>query len=133
VIAVDTSVVVAGLLLDHAQHHRAQPVLRSGPAIPAHAALESYSVLTRLPAPGRVSPAAAAQLLTRAFAGRYVALSVDEQEALVSELSRLGIMGGAVYDALIAATAMRHGLTLRTLDERAAATYDAIGVNFELL
>ncbi len=132
-IAVDTSVVVAGLLLDHAQHQRAQPVLASGPAIPVHAALESYSVLTRLPAPGRVTPAAAAKLLARAFAGRYVALSVEEQEAMVSELSRLGIMGGAVYDALIAATARRHGLTLRTLDERATATYDAIGVNFELI
>lgn len=132
-IAVDTSVVIAGLLLDHEQHHRAQPVLASRPAIPAHAALESYSVLTRLPAPGRVSPADAAQMLVRAFAGRYVALSVEEHEALVSELSRRGIMGGAVYDALIAATAVRHGLTLRTLDERATATYDAIGVNFELI
>jgi len=133
VIAVDTSVVIAGLLVDHAQHQRARRVLTSGPAIPAHVALESYSVLTRLPAPGRIAPAAAAQLLARAFAGRLVALSGAQQEALVPELARLGITGGAVYDALIGVTARTHGLALRSLDLRAAPTYDAIGVEYQLI
>lgn len=131
--AVDTSIVIAGLLLDHAQHELARPVLDSAPAIPAHVAFESYSVLTRLPLPGRVSPAAAAELLTRAFGGRFIALTGAEQETLFAGLPHLGIAGGAVYDALVAATALRHGLTLRSLDRRAAGAYEAIGVDYELI
>lgn len=131
--AVDTSVVVAGLLLDHAQHDLARPVLASAPAIPAHVALESYSVLTRLPLPGRISPADAGQLLARAFAGRLVTLTSQEQESLLADLARMGVGGGAVYDALVAATALKHGLTLRSLDRRAAVTYEAIKVDYELL
>jgi len=130
---VDTSVVVAALLLDHAQHELARLVFDSAPAIPAHVALESYSVLTRLPLPGRISPADAAHLLDRAFGGRFVALSGAEQEVLLADLPRLGIAGGAVYDALVAATALKHKLTLHSLDRRAAGTYDAIGVDYELL
>lgn len=132
-IAVDSSVVIAGLILDHAQHEQARPALASATAIPAHVALESYSVLTRLPLPGRVPPAAAAQLLARAFAGRFVSLSGEEQETLLADLARIGIAGGAAYDALVATTALRHGLTLRSLDRRAAMTYEAIGVDYELM
>jgi len=132
-IAVDTSVVVAGLLVDHAEHERARPVLATTPAIPAHVAIESYSVLTRMPLPGRLPPAQATQLLLRAFGGRVVALSGPDHQALIARLVDLGIAGGAVYDALVAATALRHGLALRSLDRRAAPTYDAIGVDYELI
>lgn len=132
-IAVDTSVVIAGLVLDHAQHDLARPVLAAAPRIPAHVALEAYSVLTRLPLPGRVAPASAAELLARAFGGCFVALAGGEQEMLLAGLHRTGIVGGAVYDALVAATALRHNLTLHSLDRRAAATYDAIGVDYRLL
>lgn len=132
-IAVDTSVVIAGLLVDHAQHELARPVLASKPTVPAHVALESYSVLTRLPLPGRVPPAAAVLLLARAFAGPFVALSGDDQETLLADLPGIGVTGGATYDALVAATALQHGLALRSLDRRAAVTYQAIGVEYELL
>lgn len=131
--AVDTSVVIAGLLLDHDQHELARPALASGPTIPAHVALESYSVLTRLPLPGRVPPAAAARLLARAFAGRFVALSGEAQEVLLADLPGIGVAGRATYDALVAATALEHGLTLQSLDRRAVATYKAIGVEYELI
>ncbi len=131
--AVDTSVVVAGLLVDHAQHELVRPVFDAAPAIPAHVAFESYSVLTRLPLPGRLSPADAAQLLLRAFGGRFVALTGAEHDALLADLPGLGIAGGAVYDALVAATALKHELTLHSLDRRAAGTYDAIGVDYELI
>ena len=43
------------------------------------------------------------------------------------------IEGGAVYDALIAVTAERHGATILTLDGRAARTYELCGVTFDLL
>ncbi len=132
-IAVDTSIVVAGLVADHTRHEAARAVLAAGPAIPAHVAFESYSVLTRLPSPGRLSPAVVSTLLERAFAGRYVALSASEQATLLADLPGKGIAGGAVYDALVAATARRHGLTLRSLDQRAAPTYKALGVAYELI
>lgn len=131
--AVDTSVVVAGLLVDHAQHDQARAALIAGPAVPAHVALESYSVLTRLPAPGRVPPGVAARLLARTFEGRFISLASGEHESLIAEFARLGIVGGAAYDAVVAATARKHGLTLQSLDRRASPTYDAMGVPYELI
>ncbi len=47
---------------------------------------------------------------------------------LSTDMARLGIAGGAVYDALVGATARRNGLTLFTRDRRAKGTYDALGV-----
>ena len=42
-------------------------------------------------------------------------------------LSRLGIAGGAVYDALVALAAVDHGAALATRDVRAKATYEMVG------
>jgi toxin FitB len=47
---------------------------------------------------------------------------------LPDTLSRLGIAGGAVYDALVALAAKEHGAALATRDARARGTYDAVGV-----
>jgi predicted nucleic acid-binding protein len=47
---------------------------------------------------------------------------------LPDTLSRLGIAGGAVYDALVALAAQEHGAALATRDARARGTYDAVGV-----
>ena len=47
---------------------------------------------------------------------------------LPDTLSRLGIAGGAVYDALVALAAKEHGVALATRDVRARGTYDAVGV-----
>ena len=44
-----------------------------------------------------------------------------------------GITGGAVYDALVAATAMNAKATLLTRDHRAARTYEAVGVRYRLI
>ena len=41
--------------------------------------------------------------------------------------SRLGIAGGAVYDALVALAAKEHGAALSTRDARARGTHDAAG------
>ncbi len=46
----------------------------------------------------------------------------------VPELLRVGIAGGAVYDALVALAAKEHGAPLATRDARARGTYDAVGV-----
>jgi predicted nucleic acid-binding protein len=52
------------------------------------------------------------------------------------KLARLvarGIVGGSAYDAIVAETARQSDLTLVTLDDRARATYEAVGVELELL
>jgi predicted nucleic acid-binding protein len=60
---------------------------------------------------------------------------LSEQGAgiLRRDLVELGITGGAVYDALVGATAIEHGLPLATLDRRALATYRALGVELRLI
>jgi predicted nucleic acid-binding protein len=44
-----------------------------------------------------------------------------------------GITGGAVYDALIGATAQHAGATLLTRDRRATAVYEKLGISYELV
>ncbi len=52
---------------------------------------------------------------------------------LLVELPRMGIAGGAVYDALVGAAAREHDLVLATRDRRALDTYRALDVRLELL
>ncbi len=51
----------------------------------------------------------------------------------VNELAQLGIAGGAVYDALIAVTALEATGTLLTRDTRAEATYQKLGLVVEMI
>jgi len=96
-------------------------------ALSGHALAETYSVLTRLPGDARLAPADAARLLTARFAAPF-ALSSRVAHELPDTLSRLGIAGGGVYDALVALAAKEHGAVLASRDARARGTYDAVGV-----
>jgi len=127
-IALDTSVAVPLLVRSHHDHTtvvrwwNGQEVTLSG-----HALAETYSVLTRLPGDARLAPADAARLLEARFSSPLV-LSSSQARKLPDTLSRLGIAGGAVYDALVALAAKEHGAALATRDARARGTYDAVGV-----
>jgi predicted nucleic acid-binding protein len=44
-----------------------------------------------------------------------------------------GVLGGAVYDGLVALAAKESGAVLATRDARAAGTYRSVGVDFEFL
>jgi len=55
-------------------------------------------------------------------------LSASVTAALGAEFARLGIGGGAVYDALVGAAARHHGQPLLTRDALAWPTYSALGV-----
>ena len=90
-------------------------------------AATTYSVLTRLPGDARLAPADAAQLLNARFPSPLV-LSSSRTRKLPDTLSRLGIAGGAVYDALVALAAKEHGPALATRDARPRSTYDGVGV-----
>jgi toxin FitB len=127
-VAVDTSVAVPLLVRSHLDH---ASVVRwwSGQelALSGHALIETYSVLTRLPGDARLAPADAARLLNARFPSPLM-LSGSLTRKLPDTLSRLGIAGGAVYDALVALAAREHGAALATRDARARGTYDAVGV-----
>lgn len=51
----------------------------------------------------------------------------------LARLHERGISGGATYDGLIGITAAVSDATLVTLDRRALATYERVGVDVELV
>jgi predicted nucleic acid-binding protein len=127
-LALDTSVAIPLLVQPHAAHaavvrwwDRREVVLCG------HAAVETYSVLTRLPGDLRLHPADAARLLEERFRPPLT-LGRDTARGLTPLLGRLGIAGGAVYDALVALAASEHGAVLATRDARAGDTYTKLGV-----
>jgi toxin FitB len=132
-IAVDTSVAVPLLVRSH-QHHTDVVRWWNGQelALSGHALAETYSVLTRLPGDARLAADDAARLLDARFAAPLV-LSVAAAREVHTTLSRLGIAGGAVYDALVALAAEEHGAALATRDARARGTYDAVGAKVILV
>jgi predicted nucleic acid-binding protein len=131
--AADTSAVVAAFASWHEHHESARRALDGEVRLIEHCALETYSVLTRLPPPHR-SPAAVARDFLRArFARPFLRLSAPAYRAFVLGLPEQGVTGGAAYDALVAATAAAFGAELVTCDRRAAAVYEAYGVRARFL
>src|SRR4051794_3978766 len=129
----DTSTAVALVVADHAGHATAIEATRGMRlGLAGHAWFETYSVLTRLPAGLRGSPMEVRRLLAHDFQGAWF-LDGDAAAALMDELARLRIAGGAVYDALVGAAARHHDLPLITSDRRALRTYDTLGVRIRLL
>jgi predicted nucleic acid-binding protein len=131
VTAVDTSVVVAGFAAWHEAHAPAAAALAKRPRIPAHVLAESFSVLTRLPPPHRAAAGLVAAFLGARFTDPPLVLPASEHRTLIEKAVAAGLTGGAIYDALIAATARTAGATLLTRDARARAVYDRMGVHYE--
>jgi predicted nucleic acid-binding protein len=130
---VDTSVAVALSVVDHDHHEETFAALANRRlGLAGHAAFETFSVLTRLPPPDRRTPAAVARMLSTNFPHTRF-LGAAPTADLLARLHLAGIAGGAVYDALVGATATEHGLPLATRDRRALDTYRALDVSVELL
>lgn len=109
-VALDSSCMVAAVCSWH-EHHRAalseiQRRLDRGErlAVAAHALVETYAVLTRLPAPHRLAPTDAWTLVDANFArpAGVVTLSASAHVRLLGRLAAAGISGGRTYDAVIA-------------------------------
>lgn len=119
--ACDTSVAIAALDPAHEAHavcRRALVDLR--PALSGHAVFETYSVLTRLPLPLRLTAAQATSVLAAAFPADCW-------------LDAAGMSGGSVYDALVGQASVANRRTLLTRDRRAERTYRALDVEYRLL
>lgn len=130
---VDTSAAVALIVEDHSHHRQTVKELgRLRLGLCGHAAFETFSVLTRLPPPARVKPTAVQQILDQNFPlTRFLGATAAAE--LLRELASKGVAGGTVFDALVGAVAVEHGMTLATRDRRAVATYRALSVDVHLI
>jgi predicted nucleic acid-binding protein len=131
-LVLDTSAIVALLCGWHVRHAdvraRIEERISSGfsLAIPAHALVETYAVLTRLPPPYRISASDARQLLESNFRRvPILTLTAREHWLLVEEAQLGGVAGGRMYDALIARCAKKAvAPTLLTLNVRHFASFE---------
>ncbi len=123
----DSNVIVAAVSSWHEHHEAAIGELErrvaAGEAmvIAGHTLLESYAVLTRLPAPYRLSAADAHALITANFIGTADVAALDSRSyiELLERIGTGGVTGGQSYDALIAECARQAGVdTLLTFNER---------------
>ncbi len=131
--AADTSVVVAAFASWHEHHERARNALDSGLHLIDHCALETYSVLTRLPPPHRCTGTLVRDFLRLRFVEPFLRLDGRAYKRFVLELPERFVTGGSAYDALVAATAVAHSAALITCDRRAASVYETYGVRATFL
>jgi predicted nucleic acid-binding protein len=110
----DSSVLVPALLPDHVHHARSFAAFAAANArnagCAAHSLAEVYATLTRYPGKQRLS-AESANLLVQEIEQRLtlVWLDGDQYRAAIRRIARMGIVGGAVYDGLVAACALKAG------------------------
>ncbi len=129
----DTSAIVAAFAVWHDQHEAVDKAVGDGGPLIAHCALETFSTLTRMPAPGRASPGTVLEFLGSRFSDDLITLSPSGHRSLLESLLAFEISGGATYDALVAATAAEAGATLVTCDRRAMPVYESFAIDVELL
>lgn len=82
--------------------------------ISAQALTETYAVLTRLPAPYFLSPAAAIEIIELTFLARGAVFALDAPARieLLRKLAKSGIIGGRTYDAIVGESARQAGATV---------------------
>jgi predicted nucleic acid-binding protein len=109
----DTSILVAAFDDRDIYHSRARPVFlrhAEGAAIATHSLAETFSILT-----GRRNwrPADAFELLKANVAPmRKISLRPQQYLRVIEQAEQHGIRGGAIYDALILASARESGATV---------------------
>ncbi len=116
-IALDTNVVIAALLAWHEHHERAFRALnqllgqKRRIVLPLPVLLESYSVMTRLPAQHRLDAADALALLEGSLSETCDLISLDAEEGwdLLRWLRDSSVQGGRAYDGQILACARKGG------------------------
>ena len=131
--AADTSLVIAAFASWHESHDAARRTLDGGLRLIEHCALETYSVLTRLPPPHRTSGLIVRDFLKARFPQPFLRLSAQNCKDFILGLPDHGVTGGTTYDALVAATAAGCGAELVTCDRRALPVYERYGIRTLLL
>lgn len=131
--AADTSLVIAAFASWHESHEAARRALDDGLRLVEHCALETYSVLTRLPPPHRTSGGVVRDFMAARFSQPFLRLNEQAYKDFILGLPDHGVTGGAAYDALVAATAAGCNAELVTCDRRALPIYERYGVRTQLL
>jgi predicted nucleic acid-binding protein len=120
----DTSVLLPAFLEDHAEHDRClavyAPSNKRVACCGAHSLAEVYATVTRLPGEFRASPEQAILFLTDIQEHlTIVSLESAEYFQAIQQAAQNGIVGGAIYDALLAACAIKaKAETIYTDNER---------------
>jgi hypothetical protein len=86
------------------------------PRLPAHVAVEAFSVLTRLPPPHRAPADLVERSLRERFPEPLLPLPPEAHRALLGLAVRTGLARGVIYDALLAITAKRALASLPEFD-----------------
>jgi predicted nucleic acid-binding protein len=134
VIAPDSSVVIAVLAPWHEAHRSARAALAEGEVrLPGHVAFETTSALSRMPEGRRIAPAVVIEALKRGFTKPWLALDAEALRDTLERAVEGGVRGGALYDALIAATAATHDATILSADRRALVTYQAMAAKVKFI
>ena len=105
---------------------RGEEMIAAAPAL-----VEAYAVLTRLPAPYRLSPTDALALLDSNFISttKIAVLDGKSYQTLLRQAPAEGIVGGQTYDAVIASCALHAKVTtLLTFNEQHFAPFRAKGI-----
>ena len=108
----DTSVLVAAVSVQHVHHGPSLAVYlaanKNQAGCAAHSLAEVYATLTRLPGKQRMSCEQSLLFLDEIKDRlRTVTLDGDEYSAAIADAAAEGIVGGMIYDALIARCAMK--------------------------
>jgi len=111
----DTSILIAALVESHPRHGRAFPWLKKAGTkgfemvVAGHTLAELYAVLTTLPIKPRIVPSVAWRLIRENVetTGRIVCLTPVEYWTVIKKASESGLVGGIIYDALIAGVAQK--------------------------
>jgi predicted nucleic acid-binding protein len=109
----DTSVLVAAILNGHQQHQPCLAILQQAQTqqiqglICVHSLAELYSVLTRIPQT-KVQPLLAQTLINENLqAFEFIALTTEDYAAAIDLMVQHQLMGGGIFDALIAQAALK--------------------------
>jgi predicted nucleic acid-binding protein len=134
VITADSSVVIAAATSWHVAHDVAVRALEGAEAaLVAHVAYETTAALSRMPEGHRVAAEVVLVWLEQRFKGEWLSLPSQAAHRALRTAVEQGIRGGALYDALVGATAAHHRRVLLTADRRAAPVYRALGATVEYL
>jgi predicted nucleic acid-binding protein len=115
----DTSILVAAFEVSHPRHGVCLPWLQRVQVseidgyLSTHSFAELYSVLTRLPVRPPISPIIAQRLIDENL-NLFVAipLTADDYQEAIACMVGLNLLGGGIFDALIAQAALKAGVDI---------------------
>jgi predicted nucleic acid-binding protein len=113
----DTSVLIAASLLQHEHHLRSAAVYskadKKTAGCAAHTLAEVYSSLTRMPVQQRMSGDQALLILAEIRERMTIfTLDVEDYYTVIASAAAQGVVGGMIYDALIAKCALKANATI---------------------